>query len=111
MADVMDESWTAEALAARLGETDAKPRKQLRWLFRTLGPMVTWELVQTIERIEAHGGIVLPNGQRRTPGGIFFFLTRVGAGIKAAVEARNAALASAQAPSQQVTDPSDTARS
>lgn len=73
---------TPAELAAQLGETEAEPRKLLRRLTRRLGPMVMTVLLEAVWKIEAQGGIVLPNGQRRTPGGVLFYLTKVGATLK-----------------------------
>jgi hypothetical protein len=69
---------SAEEIADLLGETEAQPRKHLKALVRTLGPIATAALLDAVRTIEAQGGLIMPNGCRRTPGGVFFYLTRVG---------------------------------
>jgi PHAX RNA-binding domain len=39
-------------------------------------------LLEAVWSIEAQGGIVLPDGRRRTPGGVLFYLTKVGATLQ-----------------------------
>jgi hypothetical protein len=66
-------------LAFQLGETKSQPIVQLRRIVERVGidQAVAW-LAQTAQ-IEADGGEMLPNGERRrTPGGVFFRIARDG---------------------------------
>jgi PHAX RNA-binding domain len=73
-----DEPLTPESLADLLGETDPDAQKQLKFLLRHLGDMPMRALLDAVWTIEAQGGMRRLNGERRTPGGVLFALTRVG---------------------------------
>lgn len=67
----------AAALAARLGETETAPRKQIKRAVRVLGPERVGALLDRTLETERDGGLMLPDGsRRRTPGGVFFYLLR-----------------------------------
>ncbi len=66
-------------IAAQLGETEEEPIRQIRRAVRVLGEERVRALVAQTREIEAAGGLMLPNAQRRrTPGGVFFHLMRRG---------------------------------
>ena len=69
---------TPAAIADLLGETEPQPRQQLTWIAKRLGPRGMAALVEAVLAIEAQGGIVLPTGYRRTPGGVLFWLVKTG---------------------------------
>lgn len=73
--DGLDE--TARFIAEALGETEAKPVSQITKVVEVLGREASLELLAEVERIEAAGGMPLPDGgRRRSPGGVFFQLAR-----------------------------------
>jgi hypothetical protein len=64
-------------IAAQLGETDEKPLRQIRTLTLLRGMDFVRELVAETLQVEADGGLMIGNGERRrTTGGVFFFLAR-----------------------------------
>src|SRR5690606_33338866 len=68
---------TARFIAQALEETEAKPLSQITKVVEVLGRDESLDLLDEVDRIEANGGMLLPNGQRRrTPGGVFFYLAR-----------------------------------
>jgi len=70
-------SDTIRQIAALLGETEQKPRSQIRRIVRHLGPDAARGYVAEAQRVEAAGGMMLPDGsRRRTLGGVFFTLVR-----------------------------------
>ncbi len=67
----------ADSLADALGETQEKPRNQVRNVARYCGTNFTQQVYDDMLEIEAHGGMLVLTGERRrTPGGIFFQLVR-----------------------------------
>jgi hypothetical protein len=67
----------ADEIAARLGETEDGPIRQIRRATRILGEERVRALVARTFDVEAAGGLMLPNeSRRRTPGGVFFHLMR-----------------------------------
>jgi len=69
----------ADEIATQLGETEEEPIRQIRRAVRVLGEERVRALVAQTREIEAAGGLMLPNAQRRrTPGGVFFHLMRRG---------------------------------
>ena len=67
---------TVARIAAALGETAAQPLTHLARLVRVLGPERALALLAQAEAVEAAGGMALPDGARRTKGGVFFRLAR-----------------------------------
>jgi hypothetical protein len=65
-----------EALAATLGETAPAPRQLLRRLVQRLGPARCGALLAETLAVEAAGGCLRQDGQRRTVGGTFFRLAK-----------------------------------
>lgn len=75
--------WTTETLevaasiAAQLGQTAKGPLVQIRRIVFRLGVDVARALLNETMQVEARGGMMLPDGsRRRTPGGVYFHLTR-----------------------------------
>ncbi len=64
------------AIARRLGETERTPIVQITKIVRQFGPEATHAWVEQAETIEAAGGMTLPDGKRRTLGGVFFKLVK-----------------------------------
>ena len=56
--------------------TTAKWSSLAARIVQTLGPERTLALLAQAEAVEARGGLTLPDGRRRTPGGVFFRLAR-----------------------------------
>ncbi len=68
----------ARAFAAVLGETMPPPLRIITRVVQRLGPAQARALLGQALTVEAQGGLTLPDGTRRTPGGVFFFLVRAG---------------------------------
>ncbi len=66
----------ARAFAAVLGETMPLPLRIITRIVQRLGPARARALLGQALTVEAQGGLTLPDGTRRTPGGVFFFLVR-----------------------------------
>ena len=66
----------ARAFAAVLGETLPPPLRLITRVVDRLGPDRARALLGQALTVEAQGGLTLPDGTRRTPGGVFFFLVR-----------------------------------
>ncbi len=66
----------ARAFAAVLGETMPPPLRIITRVVDRLGPDRARALLGQALTVEAQGGLTLPDGTRRTPGGVFFFLVR-----------------------------------
>jgi len=66
----------ARAFAAVLGETMPPPIRTITRAVDRLGPARALALLGQALTIEAQGGLTLPDGHRRTPGGVFFYLVR-----------------------------------
>jgi hypothetical protein len=67
---------TPAVLADILGETEADPRRTLYRCLQRLGQDRCGALLAETLAVEAQGGCLRGDGQRRTPGGTFFYLTR-----------------------------------
>ena len=66
----------ARAFAAVLDETMPPPIRTITRAVDRLGPARARALLGQALTIEAQGGLTLPDGHRRTPGGVFFYLVR-----------------------------------
>jgi len=66
----------AHAFAAVLGETMPPPLRIITRVVDRLGPDRARALLGQALTVEAQGGLTLPDGTRRTPGGVFFSLVR-----------------------------------
>jgi hypothetical protein len=66
----------ARGIAAVLGETLPPPIRTITRVVDRLGPDRARALLGQTLTSEASGGLVLPDGRRRTPGGTFLFLVR-----------------------------------
>jgi len=66
----------ARGIAAVLGETLPPPVRTITRVVDRLGPDRARALLGQALTSEASGGLVLPDGRRRTPGGTFLFLVR-----------------------------------
>jgi len=66
----------ARAVAAVLGETLPPPLRIITRIVDRLGPARARAFLGQALTVEAQGGLTLPDGRRRTPGGVFFHLVR-----------------------------------
>ncbi len=66
----------ARAFAAVLGETMPPPLRLITRVVDRLGSDRARALLGQALTVEAQGGLTLPDGTRRTPGGTFFYLVR-----------------------------------
>ncbi len=66
----------ARAFAAVLGESMPPPLRIITRIVDRLGPARARALLGQALTVEAQGGLTLPDGTRRTPGGVFFSLVR-----------------------------------
>ena len=66
----------ARGIAAVLGETMPPPIRLITRAVDRLGPDRARALLGQALTVEAQGGLTLPDGHRRTPGGTFFYLVR-----------------------------------
>jgi len=66
----------ARGIAAVLGETMPPPVRTITRVVDRLGPDRARALLGQALTSEASGGVLLPDGRRRTPGGTFLFLVR-----------------------------------
>ncbi len=66
----------ARGVAVVLGETMPPPIRTITRIVDRLGPDRARALLGQALTSEASGGLVLPDGRRRTPGGTFLFLVR-----------------------------------
>jgi len=64
------------AFAVVLGETMPPPIRLITRAVDRLGPERARALLGQALTVEAQGGLTLPDGHRRTPGGVFFYLVR-----------------------------------
>jgi len=71
----------ARAIAAVLGETMPPPVRTITRVVDRLGPDRARALLGQALTSEASGGLLLPGGRRRTPGGTFLFLVRTAADL------------------------------
>jgi len=67
----------ADEIAARLGETEEEPIRQIRRAVRLLGEERVRTVVARVLQVEAAGGMMRADGsQKRSLGGVFFMLMR-----------------------------------
>ena len=66
----------AHGIAAVLGEARPPPIRLITRAVDRLGPERARALLGQALTVEAQGGLTLPDGHRRTPGGTFFYLMR-----------------------------------
>jgi hypothetical protein len=66
----------ARSIAAVLGETMPPPIRIITRAVDRIGPDRMRALLGQALTVEAQGGLTLPDGRRRTPGGVFFHLVR-----------------------------------
>jgi len=66
----------ARGIAAVLGETMPPPIRLITRAVDRLGPDRARAVLGQALIVEAQGGLTLPDGHRRTPGGVFFYLVR-----------------------------------
>ncbi len=66
----------ARGIAAVLGETMPPPIRLITRAVDRLGPDRARAVLGQALTVEAQGGLTLPDGHRRTPGGTFFYLVR-----------------------------------
>jgi len=67
----------ARGIAAVLGETMPPPIRLITRAVDRLGPDRARAVLGQALTVEAQGGLTLPDGRRRTLGGVFFYLVRV----------------------------------
>ncbi len=72
----------AATIAQRLSETQHAPKAQIFRIVRQLGPEAALAWLEKTEAIEAQGGLMTPDGKRRTPGGVYFRIVKDGIGPK-----------------------------
>lgn len=107
---------TAITIWNALGETEKKPRGQIRRIVHHLGTDKALAILEETQAIEVAGGMMRTDGsQRRTPGGVFFFLVRAKhpdlfppktwAEVKARQKAKKAEHVGAPSPQQSITQP------
>lgn len=81
-ASVPPDVWAlARAVAVVLGETMPPPIRIITRIVDRLGPDRARAFLGQALTVEAQGGLTLPDGTRRTPGGVFFFLVRTSAEV------------------------------
>ncbi len=91
-ASVPPDVWAlARGIAVVLGETLPPPVRIITRAVDRLGPDRARALLGQALTVEAQGGLTLPDGTRRTPGGVFFFLVRTSVTTKRAQAAKRAA--------------------
>ena len=66
----------ARGIAAVLGEIMPPPIRTITRVVDCLGPDRARAVLGQALTVEAQGGLTLPDGRRRTPGGVFFHLVR-----------------------------------
>jgi hypothetical protein len=87
-ASVPPDVWAlARAVAVVLGETLPPPIRLITRIVDRLGPARARALLGQALTVEAQGGLTLPDGTRRTPGGVFFYLVRTDEAVSRADKA------------------------
>ena len=77
----------ARGIAVVLGETMPPPIRIITRAVDCLGPPRARALLGQALTVEAQGGLMLPDGARRTPGGVFFYLVRTDEAVSRADKA------------------------
>jgi hypothetical protein len=69
---------TVQKIAEALGETEPGPLRTIERVIKVLGDERAQVLLEQTQQIDAKGGGILTDDgtQRRTPGGVFFKLTK-----------------------------------
>ena len=65
-----------QGIAAALGETTPQPLAHIRRLVATVGEERVLRLLGQAHEVERQGGLLRPDGSRRTLGGVFFKLAK-----------------------------------
>jgi CHAD domain-containing protein len=65
-----------QQIAQALGETKPAALGQIKRIVQTIGEERALAILQQALDVEQHGGLMLPDGKRRTPGGVFFRLAK-----------------------------------
>ncbi len=76
MARGTQNSFSVEQLIAELDESTDRAVAQLHAIFYVLGEDVGRAVLEETRAVEAAGGMRAPSGDRRTKGGVFFYLVR-----------------------------------
>jgi hypothetical protein len=69
-------SPVVKQITTALGETKPMARGQIKRIVQTIGEERALAILQQALEIEQHGGLMLADGKRRTPGGVFFRLVK-----------------------------------
>ncbi|HZC85052.1 MAG TPA: phosphorylated adapter RNA export RNA-binding domain-containing protein [Rubrobacter sp.] len=69
-------SPVVQQITTALGETKPMARGQIKRIVQTIEEERALAILQQALEIEQHGGLMLPDGKRRTPGGVFFRLVK-----------------------------------
>jgi CHAD domain-containing protein len=69
-------SPVVQQITTALGETKPMARGQIKRIVQTIGEERALAILQQALEVEEHGGLMLPDGKRRTPGGVFFRLVK-----------------------------------
>ncbi len=66
----------AQEIAAALGESEEKPLRQIKAIVHLCGTGFAQAILAEVDEVEAQGGLMTKDGERRTRGGVFFYLAR-----------------------------------
>ncbi len=69
-------SPVVQQITTALGETKPMARGQIKRIVQAIGEERVLAILQQALEIEQQGGLMLPDGKRRTPGGVFFRLVK-----------------------------------
>jgi hypothetical protein len=67
---------TAFYIAGHLGETEKQAMTHIHRVTKILGPDQALAYLKKAKEVEAAGGMMLPDGKRRTLGGVYFQLIK-----------------------------------
>ena len=65
-----------QQIAQELGETKPAALGQIKGIIQTIGDERALAMLQQAREVEQQSGLMLPDGKRRTPGGVFFRLVK-----------------------------------